>query len=67
MAKCPTIKFEMLTKEENIRIIKEIANFPEEEILDLRNRLIVRFLDMYNILNKPNKEELIEELISKHE
>lgn len=65
MAKCPTIKFEMLTKEENIRIIKEIANFPEEEILDLRNRLIVRFLDMYNILNKPNKEELIEKLISK--
>ena len=60
MAKCPTIKFEMLTKEENIRIIKEIANFPEEEILYLRNRLIVRFLDMYNILNKPNKEELIE-------
>lgn len=65
MAKCPIIKFEILTKEENIKIIKELADFPNGEIIDLQNRLIVRFLDMYNIINKPNKEQLIEELISK--
>lgn len=65
MRRIPKMVFKPLPREDNIELVLKMTNYLEDNILDLKNKMIVRFLDLYNIFNKDNKEELIREYIGR--